>query len=130
MLAVALLIHPAVSLGRVRPGAPVRRGLAWSAGLGVGGLVATFIGGWLLYPSWRSADKRVLLAEAPLAARLFETKEHLAYCALACALGAALALLGPRSAAGLRLARRGFGLAAALAGVAAAHGLVVHAFSG
>lgn len=129
MLAVALLVHPAITLGRVRPGAPLRRGLAWSVGIGVGGLVATFVGGWVLYPGWRSADKRVFLAEAPLAARLFETKEHLAYYALACALGAGLALFGPRTAAGLRLARRGFGLAAALAGVAAAHGLVVHAFS-
>ena len=89
VLALALLVHPLVSLRR-RPGLAVwtRRTAELSAAL----LLAVYALGWALYPSYRRELKPDLVQGAlPLALR-FETKEHLAILALALVLGGALTL--------------------------------------
>jgi len=87
-LAVALLLHPVVFLGR--PGGPRRAApLAWAA---VALLTLQSALGAAAYPTYRQSPKRALLQHALGAAQAFEVKEHLAFCALALAWGGALAL--------------------------------------
>ncbi len=100
VLALALLLHPVISLRR--RGALTVWGRR-SAELGAGLLTLTFAAGWALYPTYRGSVKPGLLRDLPSVALRFESKEHLAFFAVALALGGALALRG-RSANARRLA--------------------------
>jgi hypothetical protein len=82
LLAAVALLHPALTL---RDDAAMRRGTRWSVALATGLLTVTTLAGWALYAGYRRLDKPVLLRDAPGLALAFETKEHLAYYALALA---------------------------------------------
>ena len=113
MLALALSFHPAILLWR---GLPLSRGGRWAAALSGALTSLAFALGVAIYGPYRSLVKPSLFAADPAAGWLFETKEHLAYVAVATALGATLlALLAPRSADGLRRAAARLYLAAAIA---------------
>ena len=122
LLAAIALLHPAITLrgaARLRPG--TRFSVAGATALVT---LATALG-WWLYPGYRSADKPRLLQSAFPVAQLFETKEHLAFYALALAwagCGLALATEGARAR---RVARWSFGAAGALALLVGALGTVV-----
>jgi hypothetical protein len=118
-LALALLLHPVVTLGR-RP--HLARWTVRSAELAAALLASTFAAGWWLYGPYRARVKPGLLADAPRVAAAFESKEHLAFVCLCLAMAGAvtLRLLGHRPDA-RRLARSLLG-AAWLTGVTAAAG--------
>lgn len=89
LLGLAVLIHPLLTL-RARAG--LSRRTLLTADLGALLLLLPYVGGWLLYPTYRARVKPGLLRQdLPLALR-FETKEHLAVMTVALALGAAVAL--------------------------------------
>ncbi len=115
LLAAVALAHPAVTL---RGAARLRPGTRWSVGFATVLVTLTTGLGWWLYPGYRSVDKPRLLREAFPVAMLFETKEHLAWYALALAwAGCALALRSGGAtpdARARRLARIAFGMSAAL----------------
>lgn len=129
MLGAALLVHPALGLRRQPADRPLGRGTRWSmglAGLLVGG---GFVSGWLLYPGYRAGHKRELLAQDPLVARLFESKEHLAWYTFVLCLGGIAAAWGG-GAAGRRTGAGMFAAAALTALGTAALGAVVGATGG
>ena len=98
-LTVVALIHPVFLLSPSR----IPR---WSLRLTLGITLATGLLGMALYPSYRETVKPSRLWEAPWAARLFETKEHLGFYVLVLvAAGCLLALRGaPEGRQCLRLA--------------------------
>lgn len=85
-LTLALLVHPVVFLGR--SAARARRVALAAAAL----VVTQNALGWALYPSYRAAIKPRLQVEAPAAALVFETKEHLAFFCLVLSIGGAALL--------------------------------------
>ena len=89
VLALALLLHPVLTLRR-RP--LLARWTVLTAEIGAAMLTAAFALGWWLYPTYRVQVKPSLLAGAHSVAMAFETKEHLAFCAVALAVGGAVAL--------------------------------------
>lgn len=112
LLAAIALLHPAITL---RGAARLRPGTRWSVA-GATALVTAATGlGWWLYPGYREADKPRLLQEAFPVALLFETKEHLAFYALALAWGGCGLALATEGARARRAARFCFGAASALA---------------
>ncbi len=103
VLALVVLVHPLLSLGR---GKVLRRGTLVAAVAGLALLLPAFALGWTLYPEWRTHVKARLLIESPGAAQAFEVKEHLAWFALALAVAATGALIASgRLPEGRRLAR-------------------------
>jgi hypothetical protein len=129
ILAVAVLVHPAVLLWR---GRPLSRGARWAIAASSIATSLAFGLGISIYEAYRETIKRSLYIEAPQAGWLFETKEHLAFAVIALALGAAAcALLSPREHAELRrLAAWLFACAAALGAVVAAIGVYVASVRG
>lgn len=126
LLAAVALAHPAWTL---RDDGAMRKGTRWSVALATALTTIAVVAGWLLYPAYRDQDKPRLLHYDRALAMLFETKEHLAFYALALAwAGAALALFvrDPRAP---RAARRCFGLAAALVVAAGVMGTAVGSFA-
>ncbi len=123
VLAVALLVHPAILLWR---GQPLSRGGTWAVALSMAVTLAAFALGLVIYPAYRELVRHDLTLADPTAALLFETKEHLAWGALSGGLAAgAAALVAPRTATSTRrLAARAF-LCAALTGIVVA-GLGIH----
>ena len=122
LLAAIALLHPAITL---RGSARLRPGTRWSVAGATALLTATTALGWWLYPGYRAADKPVLLREAFPLAMLFETKEHLAFYALALGwAGCGLALATTETRA-RRLARFAFGAAALLTVTVGVLGTVV-----
>ena len=112
VLAAAALLHPVVTLPRR---GPLRRGTRWAVGASTALAVTAFSAGWALYPGYRTGTKRELLGQAPVLARAFETKEHVAFYVVVLAVaGLGLALRAP-DAEGLRAARWCYGLAGVLA---------------
>jgi hypothetical protein len=109
LLAAIALFHPALTL---HGDAPLRRSTRIGVVLATTLLSLTVVGGWLLYPGYREGDKRRLLTDAPVVARLFETKEHLAWYALVLAWAGLLLVL---AGTGRPAARTCFGIAAGLA---------------
>lgn len=89
-LAVAALLHPAV---RHLPKGPLPRGHRLSLGLSLLAIWLTFGLGLFIYPSYRVAVKPARLWQAPWAANLFESKEHIAwYVVVLATLGTGLAV--------------------------------------
>lgn len=127
LLAAALLLHPAFTLGRLKNGRPWP-GLRWSAGLGTAAVTLTFALGWWLYPAYRAEQKPRLLADAHGLAMAFETKEHLAFYAVALALGGAGLLWLGETRESRRLCRWCYGLAGALVAVNVLLGSAVGSF--
>lgn len=100
VLGLAMLLHPVITLPR-RP-----RLTPWTvrtAEIAAAMLTATFALGWWIYPAYRADVKPSLLRDAPFVALRFESKEHLAFCAAALAVGGAIAL---RRVGGTRDGRR------------------------
>lgn len=131
VLAVALLFHPAILLWQ---GQPLSRGSRWAIYATLAMVVSAFVLGLWIYPPYRDLVRHDLTLMNPGAAVLFETKEHLAWAALAAALGGCLAaLLAPRASFGVRrIAARAFACAAVLGlavGVLGIHIASVHTFS-
>lgn len=124
VLGAVACLHPALAL---RDAGPLRRGTRWAAGLATGLLTAAVAGGWALYPAYRETHKPQLLQQAFGIARLFETKEHLGFYALALAWAGALLAFSAASPLTRRTARRCYGFAGAIALVAGALGMVVGA---
>lgn len=113
ILAVALLLHPVILLWR---GQPLSRGARWAVGLAGAVLASAFGLGVSIYGPYRELVKRRLFDASESAGWLFETKEHLAYVALALGLGATLlAFVAPRDAPHLRRAAARVYLAAFVA---------------
>lgn len=129
MLGVALLVHPALGLRRAPPDRSLGRGTRWSMGLAAALVSAGFVSGWLLYPGYRAGHKRWLLAQDPLVARLFESKEHLAWYTFVLCLGGLVAARWG-GAAGRRLGAGLFGAAALTALITVSLGAVVGATGG
>lgn len=84
LLGLALLVHPLVTLRR-RPG--LSRRTLLSADLAALLLLLPYVGGWLLYPTYRGQVKPDLVRDSLPLARIFESKEHLALMALSLVLG-------------------------------------------
>ena len=94
-LGLAVLLHPVITL-RLRRG--VTRGTRLSVVLAALLMAAPYALGWVIYPTYRASVKPRLLLEARGWALAFETKEHLAFFALALTLaGAGTLLAAPRS---------------------------------
>jgi len=131
VLAVALLFHPAILLWQ---GQPLSRGGRWAIYATLAMITCAFVLGLWIYPPYRDLVRHDLTLMNPEAALLFETKEHLAWGALAAALGGSLAaLLAPRTAVGIRrIAARAFACAALLGlavGLLGIHIASIHTFS-
>lgn len=126
ILASVALLHPAILLRR---GRPLSRGLRWALGLSVLTILSAYGLGLSLYEDYRERVKRDLFALSYDVGYLFESKEHLAFAAMALALGGAgMALLAPKDAPRLRqIAAALFALASALTFVVVALGLWVSA---
>ncbi|MFZ5475482.1 MAG: hypothetical protein ACOZNI_01800 [Myxococcota bacterium] len=123
LLAAVALAHPALTL-RDTPG--LRRGTRWSVALATALVTVTVVAGWALYGGYRRHDKPAILQEAPAVAALFETKEHLAWYALALSwAGLGLVFWARRP----RPARLCFAMAAALALAVGILGSVVGSFT-
>jgi hypothetical protein len=89
VLGLAVLLHPVMTLRR----AEIRsRWTQWSADLGAGLLLAPFVIGWQIYPSYRQHIKPRLWLEHHETALRFESKEHLALLATSLAVSGALTL--------------------------------------
>lgn len=87
VLAVALALHPVVSLRRgTRPSARSRLSGYTAAAL----MLLANAAGWLVYPAYREEVKGRLFEVSVTYGRLFETKEHLAFYALCLALSGAV----------------------------------------
>lgn len=121
LLAAVACVHPAVTL---RGTARLRRGTRWAAALATALVTITVVGGWLLYPGYRTGHKRELLHGAMWLARLFETKEHLGFYALVLALAGGVLATVPE---GRPSARVCYGAAGALAVVTGVLGSLVAA---
>lgn len=104
-LAAIALLHPAILLWN---GRPATRGVRWTIGLSTGLLGLAYSMGIWLYGDYRAQVKRPLFRIDAAAGYLFETKEHLAFVAVALAIGAILPSLleGPDNADLRRLAAR------------------------
>ena len=89
VLALALLLHPVITL-RTRTG--LARWTVRSAWMAAGLLLVPFALGWWLYPTYREQVKPGLRADLPSLMVGFELKEHLAFYAMALAVGGAAAL--------------------------------------
>lgn len=88
VLALAVLLHPVISLGR----RGLSRGMRWALGAALAMVSLTYAGGWMAYPTYRSAVKPTLVAEHRGWALAFESKEHLAlFCLVLTAAGVGLA---------------------------------------
>jgi hypothetical protein len=125
-LSALALTHPAVLLRRPR------RNVLGVAIAATALVTVTAALGALLYPSYRSEVKPLLLAATPVVGALFERKEHLGAAALVLAWIGLLALTVARrrddAAAGLgRLAFVAYSGAAIVAVIAAGAGLIVGA---
>ena len=129
MLGAALLVHPALGLRTLPAERPMGRGARWSMGLVALLVGGGFVSGWLLYPGYRAGHKRELLAQDPLVAQLFESKEHLAWYTLVLCLGGIVAAWGG-GPAGRRTGAGLFAAAALTAIGTAALGAVVGATGG
>ena len=129
VLAVVALVHPAVLLWS---GRPLSRGGRLSLGLSTLVTVAAFVVGLAAYGDYRAHVKRDLFHVDPRAGLLFETKEHLAYAALALTLGGfACAWLAPTGGMALRrTAARLFAAAVLLTAIVAGLGTYVAAVRG
>jgi hypothetical protein len=129
IVAVALLLHPAVSMWR---GVPLSRGARWATALALAAISIAFTSGLVVYQPYRAQVKRSLFTRSPAAGWLFETKEHLAYVALALAFGATILALTARpvSPAPRRAAARMYAAAAIAAFASAAIGTWVSAIAG
>lgn len=103
VLALALLLHPVITLGRrPRP----TWGTRFTADLAALLLVAVFAVGWWTYPTYRRKVKPPLLIEDHPAWLWFESKEHLAAMATVLAVsGAATLRWGGSQPAGRRTSR-------------------------
>jgi len=102
-LALALLLHPVITLGR-RP--RVTWGTRFTAELAAGLLAGVFGVGWWTYPTYRNRVKTGLLHDNHPAWLWFEGKEHLAAMATVLAVSGALTLrFGAGQADGRRTAR-------------------------
>lgn len=116
-LALALLMHPVITLGR-------RRTLTWgtlfTAELAAGLLTAVFAVGWWTYPTYRNRVKTGLLQADHPAWLWFEGKEHLAAMATVLAVSGALMLRVGRGRADAHRTARALLLAAWVCGVIAA----------
>lgn len=122
LLAAIALLHPAITL---RGAARLRPGTRWSVA-GATALVTLTTGlGWWLYPGYRSVDKPRLLQDAFAVAQLFETKEHLAFHALALAWAGCGLTLATEGARARRVARVCFAASAGLALLVGALGTIV-----
>lgn len=89
LLAVALLLHPVITLRKRRL---LTTWMVRSADLAALLLATSFALGWWIYPTYRTRVKPGLLADALPVAMRFESKEHLAFLALALAVGGAVTL--------------------------------------
>ena len=99
-LAAVALLHPAVLLWK---GRPATRGVRLSIALTTLLVTLAFGMGIGIYGDYRAVVKRPLFRDDLTAGLLFETKEHLAWIALAGALGAGVAgLVAPARAARAR----------------------------
>lgn len=116
-LALALLLHPVITLGR-------RRTLTWgtrfTAELAAGLLSAVFAVGWWTYPTYRNRVKTGLLADQHPAWLWFEGKEHLAAIATILAVSGALMLRFGGDRPDARRTARALLLASWICGVLAA----------
>lgn len=96
VLAVAALVHPAITLRRGRP-LPFRTKL--SVGFATLFSALAFGSGAFIYGDYRRLVKRPLFHDDATAGLFFETKEHLAFFVLCLALGGAVvAFAAPRDA--------------------------------
>jgi hypothetical protein len=117
-----------LSLRRRPAGSRLGPGTRWSLGLATGFVSAAFALGWWLYPAYRAGLKRRLLAEGSVLARLFETKEHLAWFTLALCLGGVVSVTwgGPDGRrTGLRMLAAGGALGVTVALLGALVGAAV-----
>lgn len=89
-LGLAVLLHPIITL-RKRRG--FSRGTRLTVALAAVLMFLPYAVGWSIYPTYRSQVKPLLLRESVPWVLAFETKEHLAFLALALTLGGAGALL-------------------------------------
>ena len=90
VLALAVLLHPVLSLPRCTT---ISRGMRWTLWLALGLLVVTYGLGWWIYPDYRILEKPELIRNNIALAKLFESKEHLAFFSLVCGCsGIAIAL--------------------------------------
>ena len=88
VLGLAVLLHPIISLGR----RGLSRGMRWTLATALVLVTVTYGGGWLAYPTYRSAVKPSLVADHRAWALAFESKEHLAlFCVVLTAAGVGLA---------------------------------------
>ncbi len=100
VLAMAALFHPALLLWS---GRPLSRNGKLALAASVLLVSVAFALGLLIYPAYREEVKPELFVASERAGLLFETKEHLAWIALAGALGAGVAgLVAPARAARAR----------------------------
>ena len=90
ILALAVLLHPVLTLPRR---SKISRGMRWTLWLAVLLLGLTYALGWWIYPDYRLLEKPDLIRQHIVLAKLFESKEHLAFFSLVCGFsGAAIAL--------------------------------------
>ena len=90
ILALAVLLHPLLSLPRR---STMSRGMRWTLWLALALLALTYGLGWWIYPDYRILEKPELIRSNIALAKLFESKEHLAFFSLVCGCtGIAIAL--------------------------------------
>lgn len=131
MMAVALCLHPVLTLRKARtPGPRVRL----SAYLATAFMFATVAIGWIVYPEYRRAVRQGLYIASRPMGLAFEVKEHIGTFALALVLaGAVVTVLSTRPGMGPRSApviRRLYGTAALLSCIAALLGLLLSGVAG
>lgn len=128
-LAAVALLHPAILLWR---GRPATRGVRWTIGLSTLLTSAAFASGIIIYGDYRRLVKRALFRTDATAGFLFETKEHLAFIAVALTLAAVLPSLaeGPAGLPERKLAARLFASAALALWIVGALGTWVQAVRG
>jgi hypothetical protein len=129
ILAVAVLIHPAILL---RKGRALSYGVRLAVLFTLTAVVIAFSLGVSIYDEYRELVKRDLFRMDPTTGFLFETKEHLAFVVLALVIGASgAALLAPKDAKDVRRAAAAtFAAAAFAAAVVAGIGTWVAAVHG
>ena len=126
VLAVASLIHPAITLRRGKPLVFRSKASIVSA---TALALAAFFTGLSVYAPYRNTVRRPLFRDNVDVGLLFETKEHLAFVVLAFSVGGALiAFLAPKHSTELRKLAAQFYLGAALVGLfVAASGIFIAA---
>ena len=129
VLAMAALVHPALLLWK---GTPLSRNARIALAAAVGLTLGAFALGLTIYPAYRVEVKPELFRVAPDVGMLFETKEHLAWIALAAALGAGTAglLAPPKAVRARRVAGRVFAGAALTCAVVVALGTYIASVRG